>query len=150
MLFDKKTLIYIAVLIITLDQWAKAWVVKNIPHTWTMDLIPNFIELKHMKNKGIAFSMLDSAPIVLTIVISIIMLVLFWYIVTVKDNYLFFAFLLGGGLSNLIDRYIYGEVTDYINPLFVDFAVFNLADVALNIGMVLFLLNVLKGQWKRK
>ena len=50
---------------------------------------------------------------------------------------------LGGGIGNLIDRVLNGEVVDYINPLFIDFAVFNFADILVCVGVALWVLVIL-------
>jgi signal peptidase II len=52
------------------------------------------------------------------------------------------VFIIAGGIGNLIDRYTLGYVVDFINPLFVNFAVFNVADVYLNIGAGLMFIRV--------
>ena len=51
--------------------------------------------------------------------------------------------IIAGGLGNLIDRYIKGYVVDFINPSFIDFAIFNLADTFLNIGVALFIMEII-------
>ena len=51
--------------------------------------------------------------------------------------------LLAGGIGNLIDRVLNGEVVDYINPLFIDFAVFNFADICVCVGVALWVLVIL-------
>ena len=51
--------------------------------------------------------------------------------------------LLAGAVGNLIDRVLNGEVVDYINPLFIDFAVFNFADICVCVGVALWVLVIL-------
>mgnify|MGYP000417675979 FL=1 len=51
--------------------------------------------------------------------------------------------MLAGGIGNLIDRVLNGEVVDYINPLFIDFAVFNFADILVCVGVALWVLVIL-------
>mgnify|MGYP000538304154 CR=1 FL=1 len=53
------------------------------------------------------------------------------------------GFVLAGGIGNLIDRVLNGEVVDYINPLFIDFAVFNFADILVCVGVALWVLVIL-------
>jgi lipoprotein signal peptidase len=55
----------------------------------------------------------------------------------------FLIFIFAGAFSNLLDRYIFGFVTDFINPTFMDFAIFNLADVSLNIGLAFYILDTI-------
>ena len=54
-----------------------------------------------------------------------------------------FILVLAGGIGNLIDRVLHGEVVDYINPLFIDFAVFNFADICVCVGVALWVLVIL-------
>ena len=54
-----------------------------------------------------------------------------------------FVFIIAGGFGNLLDRYLKGYVVDFINPLFIDFAIFNVADIFLNIGVFLIIIEVL-------
>mgnify|MGYP002238670514 CR=1 FL=1 len=59
-----------------------------------------------------------------------------------------FILVLAGGIGNLIDRVLNGEVVDYINPLFIDFAVFNFADILVCVGVALWVLVILLEKWK--
>lgn len=131
-------------MLLLIDQASKCLVRSNIPlgesRFIAKPVLGSILELKHAKNTGIAFSMFDNYPMLLTILVTVIMLILFVYLLKTSEPNYFWAFVLGGGLSNLLDRYLFGEVTDYINFLFVDFAVFNLADAFLNIGMFLMIL----------
>ena len=97
-----------------------------------------------------AFSILADRPVLMTVLTTLITVVLIVYTLTLYKQEtnswirLSFALLIGGALSNLLDRYTLGFVVDYINPLFVDFAIFNLADVALNIGAAMLVLSYLR------
>ena len=75
------------------------------------------------------------------------LLVVAWYLIFKKPvkklGYIGWLFVLGGGIGNLIDRVMNGEVVDYINLLFMDFAVFNFADILVCTGIGLLLLSLL-------
>ena len=51
--------------------------------------------------------------------------------------------IIAGGFGNMIDRIVQGYVVDYIEPLFVNFAVFNFADILINIGCIMFAVVIL-------
>ncbi len=92
------------------------------------------------KNFGIAFSI--DIPLWVTIVFTSLLLVgLGWIILKKKDQSLsekaVFVFLLSGGMGNLIDRLLWGGVTDFLS--FWSFPVFNFADVFITSGIVIFL-----------
>jgi signal peptidase II len=128
-------------ILIGFDQFSKAWVRENLLEN-PMILLNNFIELNYQKNTGIAFSMLDNNALFLTILNSSIVAGLILWLISKKKLSWIFVFIIAGGIGNLIDRYTLGYVVDFINPLFVNFAVFNVADVYLNIGAGLMLIRV--------
>jgi signal peptidase II len=90
-----------------------------------------------------AFSFLASHPLILTILISIINLGILFYFLKEAQPPVFLIFIFAGAFSNLLDRYIFGFVTDFINPIFINFAIFNLADVFLNIGLFFYILDTI-------
>ena len=73
-------------------------------------------------------------PPVVLILLCAILVVMTRYIHLTRPARTALACLLGGGIGNLIDRLIYGGVTDYIHLLFIDFPVFNLADIAITLS----------------
>ncbi len=136
----------IAVLVIVLDQIVKYWVQHNLAEHNSFVFIPGFISILHQHNTGMAFSLFAENPALMRILASVLVVVLSFVAYRLRNQRalvgIAFAFILGGAYSNLIDRYMLGYVVDYINLLFVDFAVFNLADVALNIGALLLVLDL--------
>lgn len=128
--------------LIALDQYSKYWIESS--GVSQIDLIPGFIELKYSQNTGIAFSLFDNHPLVLTLVNSLIILIFIIYFIKSQSHLLSknlpAILIIAGGLGNLIDRYTKGYVIDFINPTFIDFAIFNLADCFLNIGVFLLVL----------
>ncbi len=138
---NTKTKILGIILLIAFDQWSKSWVRNNLIDN-PMLLINNFLELNYQKNTGIAFSLLNDSALVLTIINSTIVAILIGWLISQKKLSWIFVFVIAGGIGNLIDRYTLGYVVDFINPLFIDFAVFNIADVYLNIGAGLMLIRI--------
>lgn len=128
--------------LIALDQYSKYWIESS--GISQIDLIPGFIELKYSQNTGVAFSLFDNHPLILTIVNSLIIVVFIIYFIKNYSPSIYknlpAILIIAGGLGNLIDRYTKGYVIDFINPTFVDFAIFNLADCFLNIGVFLLVL----------
>ena len=136
---------WIVVVLAALDQMIKAYV-RTIPHGYTFFELPGWVSLTHCVNTGAAFSMLSGRALFLTLVSVVLMCALCFYMHTrmhlSKAAYAALACVLGGGLGNLVDRVIFGGVTDYIRLLFIDFPVFNLADIAITcaIGILMILL----------
>lgn len=142
-------LFIVCVLIIIVDQLSKAWVRSNISLGEAVQVIPNFLEFKYTQNTGMAFSMFADQPGFLTILVVLINIILIVYIVKYKPPF-YFGFIVGGALGNLLDRFTLGYVTDFINPLFIDFAVFNIADASLNVGVGLFVIDQIRSLGKVK
>ena len=130
--------------LILIDQYSKYFVEQNIQNP--VEFIPGIFDISYSQNTGIAFSMLKDFPMLLTIINTLVIVFFcFFYIrrhsAMLLEN-LPWLLIIAGGVSNLIDRYIKGYVVDFINPVFVDFAIFNLADVFLNIGVFILILEL--------
>ena len=117
-------------------------------------LIPGILRLRPMENEGMAFSMLSGQTALLTILSAVLIAVLVgWLIAHPDENRLLRSGLwlvVGGGIGNLFDRLAYGHVIDFIEPVFVRFAVFNVADACICVGEALALLGMLADEWRRK
>jgi signal peptidase II len=116
-------------------------VTKIIFRGESFSLIPGVIGIHSTENTGIAFGLFEGARVVFIILTFIILAVgvfLFWK-VKKKTKFLIIAAALfaGGALGNLIDRIFLGYVRDFIMFEFFEFPIFNMADVFLNIGVVM-------------
>ena len=137
----------LAVVLVVADQVTKYLVRANIPLGQDVPFLPNFLGLTYVKNTGAAWSILEEHTWLLTLVSAIVVLVICWLVVKK-----FFkgwvgltaaALILAGGVGNLIDRALFGYVTDMIKTLFMDFPVFNVADCCITVGVVLLFIYVL-------
>lgn len=98
-------------------------------------------------NKGVAFSMFAFLGEHLKALQTILLIALFGYLLyekkLLKVHTLPFALLFGGGISNLIDRFIHGGVVDYVFwHKYFEFAVFNFADVMINLAVFIMLIQI--------
>lgn len=136
-----------AALLVAIDQGIKLWATVNLAPVGSMPLIPGVIELRFYLNDGAAFSILGGKQIFLILFTGVALLVVAWYLLFKKPKkpleYIGWLLVLSGGLGNLVDRVLNGEVVDYFNFLFMDFAVFNFADVLITTGIGLLLLSLL-------
>ena len=139
-------LVCVAVLV-GADQLIKLWAVQVLEPVGAMPLIPHVVELRFVLNPGMAFSLLSGKQLFLIAATgAALLLVAYWLFFRSRGKKLQQAALilvLGGGIGNLIDRVLNGEVVDYINPLFIDFAVFNFADICVCVGVALWVLVIL-------
>ena len=136
-------LVCVAVLV-GADQLIKLWAVQVLEPVGAMPLIPHVVELRFVLNPGMAFSLLSGKQLFLIAATgAALLLVAYWLFFRSRGKKLQQAALilvLGGGIGNLIDRVLNGEVVDYINLLFMRFAVFNFADICVCVGVALWVL----------
>ena len=122
------------------DQITKALVRARIPYGGEVKLIPGIVRLTYVRNTGAAFSMLRGGRwffLALLAVFFIGVAVLIRRKLISKPAELWCLAAIGGGaLGNAIDRALTGEVTDMIEPLFINFAVFNVADIFITCGAI--------------
>ena len=130
--------------LVGIDQLIKLWAVQVLQPVGAMPLIPHVVELRFVLNQGMAFSLLSGKQLFLIIATSIALIfVAYGLFFRSRGRYLQQAALLlilAGGIGNLIDRVLNGEVVDYINLLFMRFAVFNFADICVCVGVALWVL----------
>ncbi|MGC1851987.1 MAG: signal peptidase II [Solirubrobacterales bacterium] len=131
-------------LVIVLDQAAKALVEANLVPGEQVDVLgPLTLTLAH--NRGVAFGLADgggTALIALTVAALLFVGFLFVRDPTRPGMWIAIGLLAGGAFGNLIDRVRTGEVTDYVD--FLSWPPFNLADVAITLGVVVLALSYLK------
>lgn len=132
----------LAALIVLADQLLKNWAVHNLQGAGSVKLIPGILNLYYAENTGAAFSMFRDMRWTLSIV-SVAAVGLILYIILSKKfpgkvATLSLCMILGGAVGNLIDRVFNGFVVDMLEFAFIRFAIFNLADVFVTCGGVLF------------
>lgn len=145
----RKVSIFISILLlILLDQAVKGYVVKEIPLGGMRRFIPKVVSLTYLKNSGAAFSMLENQQWFFTIITLIAMGAAFVYLYRhIKGSIwllLGLALIISGGIGNFIDRLRQGFVVDMFHLDFMNFAIFNVADIYLTIGVGLLLIYLLR------
>ena len=140
--------ILISILIILSDQLTKY--IINLNHTSLINNDLIFFSIDYVKNYGAAFNILSGSRIFLSTVSTIITLYLIYLILCKKNisnlNLLSYSLILAGTVGNGIDRIIKGYVIDFINLNFIDFPVFNIADISINIGLILIIYGLIKNK----
>ncbi len=137
-----------AVLVI-IDQLVKVWVRGNIAPWQSVPFLPYVMDLTYVKNTGAAFSFLAGKDLTwLLALVSLAACVLLVVLLATRrfDHplaMLSLSLMLGGAAGNLIDRALLGFVTDMFKTTFIDFAVFNVADIGVTVGGVLFFVYLL-------
>ena len=126
------------ILLIFADYLIDFAVVKHLQPVSVKKLIPGVIRLRYTQNTGMAFSIMSDKPAVLSCITACMILAgLIWLFFTKSNDPVYriaAPCIIAGGAANLIDRLVYGFVIDYIEPEFVNFAVFNFPDILVTCG----------------
>ena len=127
-----------AAAVICLDQLSKILIYG----TAARSILGNILWFESTLNTGVAFSMFSGNSVVFFVIACIASLVISYLIYSKrwfknKAQKISLALILGGTISNAIDRLIFGGVRDFIYLKFINFAIFNIADMAITIGAIL-------------
>ena len=136
-MFQAVSLIVIAVLTV-IDQLTKYIAVNTVKINGPKEFLFGLFQFRYVENTGAAFSFFSDNTLVLTVLTVIILCVCLILLLSRKFRNMFIniclMLVISGGLGNVIDRILYGFVVDFIEPLFIDFAVFNFADCCITVG----------------
>ncbi|MFW9260765.1 signal peptidase II [Nostoc sp. KVJ20] len=141
----KNRLFWIAAFIaFFLDQITKYWVVQTFSLGQTLPLLPGIFHFTYVTNTGAAFSLLSGKVewlrwLSLGVSLVLIGLALFGPALNLWDQ-LGYGLILGGAMGNGIDRFVLGYVVDFLDFRLINFAVFNVADSFISIGIVCLLI----------
>ena len=138
----------LSILIILIDQFTKFLIFSNYKTVINKDFL--LFRLDFVKNYGAAFNIFSGSRIFLSF-ISIFFSILLTYLILRKNTLnafdLFsYSFILGGTIGNGIDRILKGFVIDFINLNIINFPVFNIADVSINIGFIILFYSIFKNK----
>jgi signal peptidase II len=127
-----------------LDQLTKYWIVQSLYLTQTIPLWEGVFHITYVTNKGAAFSLFSNNGgwlrwLSLIVSLGLMALALLGPRMN-RWEQAGYGFILGGALGNGIDRFASGEVVDFLDFRLIQFPVFNLADVLINIGIVCLLI----------
>ena len=150
--------------LIGLDQWSKHWIRTNLPiddyYSWQdIKVLGDVVTFTHAENTGVAFSI--PIPMLKYISILALLFILYFFYKIIKENpkhkinYIAFTIIYAGAIGNAIDRFFRGRVTDFVKidlgfwP-FDPFAIFNVADSCITVGVILYLIFTMTEEIKHK
>lgn len=150
---NKKTFI-IAVAILILDQLSKSIIEVYLKFNETVKVIKNFFYLTLSHNTGGAWGIFDDYSFIFIILSFVAFLIILKFMLSFKNNTrnnIAFGCLIGGLLSNVADRIFLGYVRDFLDfHIFgYDYPIFNIADIAIVIGVFFLIIAILKGEDKK-
>ena len=133
--------IIIATVLFLTDFVTKRYVLSNINVGETFGSFTPLIDFTYVQNTGAAFSIMSGKMGFLSLIsiLFCIGLVAYWIIKKPRQKLLCIslAMIFGGALGNAVDRIAYGFVVDFIETTFINFPVFNIADIGITVGTIL-------------
>jgi len=133
--------------IILIDQISKFLILVTLGFDKSQSIIPNLLNFTLVKNKGAAFSLFSNSTTLLTIISILASLLLVTIILKLPPksywNSIGIIFLLGGTVGNGIDRLFKGYVLDFFELVPINFPIFNVADISINIAIICFLIDII-------
>ncbi len=142
----KNNLFWVAAVgVFCLDQVTKYWIMQTFNLGQTQALLPGIFHFTYVTNTGAAFSLLSGKVEWLrwlSLGVSLVLIAMAWFgpVLHFWDQ-LGYGLILGGAIGNGIDRFILGYVVDFLDFRLINFPVFNLADVFINIGIACLLIS---------
>jgi signal peptidase II len=147
-------LVLVAGLVVLADQISKALILKYLPPHHSIPIIEGFFDVTHIRNPGGAFGLMASmSPTARTVVFMFISslavaLILYFYSKTPRRYALLatgFALIFGGAIGNLVDRFRFGNVVDFLDFYLgsLHWPAFNIADSAITVGIFIFIFHLL-------
>ena len=143
----KKLLSLVIIVVgIVADQIFKNWIVANIQLGDTEKIWPNVLSLTYIKNDGAAWSSFSGQQWFFLILTPIVLVVALWFLWKKMAQNCYFiglTLIIAGALGNFIDRIRQGFVVDMFQTEFINFPIFNIADILLSVGFVLLFIAIL-------
>lgn len=157
---SKWKLLWVSLAVLAADIATKVAIVRMLPEYSSRSVIPGFLNLTHVQNRGVAFGLFNAlgsiGPPVLVAagLVALVVVVVYFKQTASKDRLLLWALtlILGGALGNLLDRIATGSVTDFVDVYYGSYHwhTFNVADSAISVGIGLMLLDLLRERSKSK
>jgi signal peptidase II len=146
----KRNLLFwlVAIISIVCDRLTKVWIMHTFTLSQTLPVWPGVFHFTYVTNTGAAFSLFTQGSGWLrwfSLLVSFgIMVLVVWGPPTTRWEQAAYGFILGGAIGNGIDRFAYGTVIDFLDFRLINFPVFNVADVSINLGIVCWLIAALQ------
>lgn len=141
------------ILILAFDQITKRLCFVRLKGRAPVTFIPGVVRFNYAENTGMAFSLFSGARWFFVVLTAVICAAALWYLFSNRCKniweYWSIGVIVAGGIGNLIDRVAYGYVIDFIEPTFINYAIFNIADSAVTLGAISLVLSILVSAFKK-
>lgn len=130
--------ILLCLALVSADQIIKLLVINYLKPIQYIDVIEGVLRFRYVENTGAVFGSFATHTVILTVFSVVLLGFTIFFLVTNKNKSKFvnvcLLFMISGGIGNIIDRIRLHYVVDFVEPLFVNFAVFNFADCLITVG----------------
>jgi signal peptidase II len=139
------------ILLLMVDQATKYWAVLQLKGQAAIILWENVLELQYLENKGAAFGMLQNKKTLFIFMTVVMLIIVFYVLIKLPEQkkfwiwHVFLCCICAGGIGNMIDRVRLDYVIDFIYFKYINFPIFNFADICVTIGTVLLFIVILFG-----
>lgn len=124
--------------LVGIDQIIKYFVIEYLKPIGVYEFIDGFLQFRYVENTGAVFGSFATHTALLTVISIVLLIATVYFLVSQKNKSKLVSFtlllMIAGGIGNIIDRLRLHYVVDYIEPTFIDFAVFNFADCLITVG----------------
>lgn len=130
--------------LLALDQVTKAFARAYLAPAQSVPLLDGVFYLTHILNPGAAFGLFAGGRTLFLITFAVVVVLAVVYWMVFKPNtwwvVIAIAMFMSGALGNFIDRLLFGKVTDFLDFALIRWPVFNIADMAIVIGVVMLII----------
>nr|WP_094751207.1 signal peptidase II [Apilactobacillus kunkeei] len=133
--------------LVGIDQAIKIWISTNISETSSTTIIPGVLSITNLHNSGAAWSILEGQQWLFSIITLVAVVAIVYFMIKLKGRKLYLTsttILLAGILGNFINRFLQGYVVDMFQVDFINFPVFNFADICITFGIILLFFAILR------
>ena len=147
-----KKVALLSLIVLVFDQILKFIIRSKLVLNETINVIANFFNITYVENDGAAWNILSGNKIILILIALLVLFFIFYYFIFNKKlnetEAIAYSLFIGGLLGNLWDRIFIGRVIDYLDfKIFgYNFPVFNLADICIVLGVLIIIINEIRGE----
>ena len=147
-----KKVALLSLIVLVFDQILKFIIRSKLVLNETINVIANFFNITYVENDGAAWNILSGNKIILILIALLVLFFIFYYFIfnkkLNKTEVIAYSLFIGGLLGNLWDRIFIGRVIDYLDfKIFgYNFPVFNLADICIVLGVLIIIINEIRGE----